>query len=261
MDLQKILIEIGLSNKEAKVYLTLLTYSEALASTIASKADIKRPTAYVILESLCKKGLATKVTKRKTLYYQSVSPHNLLDTTYNKFRKLEMAIPEMLKMHSLYLSKPNVSFYEGLDGLMQIMDDTLMYDKEVLCWANADVIFTGYMKDYYLKRYIPAKIEKKVWVRAILNYDKEAVKLKKRGECELREVFMIPKDDYLIKNEINIYGDKVAIISHQDKIGVVIQNQSIADTQKSIFKLAYKYAKLVEPTILTEDDKRYLADL
>ena len=51
---------------------------------------------------------------------------------------------------------------------------------------------------------------------------------------------------YLFKNEINIYDDKVAIISHEDQIGVIIQNKNIADTQRSIFELGFEYAKILE---------------
>ncbi len=73
-----------------------------------------------------------------------------------------------------------------------------------------------------------------------------AIKFKERGKEELREIYIIPKEKFPFYNEINIYDDKVAIISHQDQGGVIIQNQFIADTQRSIFKLGFKYAKIIE---------------
>jgi hypothetical protein len=45
---------------------------------------------------------------------------------------------------------------------------------------------------------------------------------------------------------INIYDDKVAIVSHQDQVGVIIENKNIADTQRSIFNFAFDYAKILE---------------
>lgn len=78
------------------------------------------------------------------------------------------------------------------------------------------------------------------------------------GKEELREVYLVPKEKFPFENEINIYDDKVAIISHADKVGVIIQNQSIADTQKAIFKLAFEYAQIVESKTLTKEDLLYL---
>ncbi len=74
---------------------------------------------------------------------------------------------------------------------------------------------------------------------------------KKFGEAELREIYLIPKEKFPFRNEINIYDDKVAIISHEDEIGVIIQNKNIADTQRSIFELGFEYAKILERDLLT----------
>ena len=65
-------------------------------------------------------------------------------------------------------------------------------------------------------------------------------------------MYLIPKEDYPFKNEINIYDDKIAIISHEDKMGVIIQNANIAETQRSIFNFAFKYAKIAEKELLKE---------
>jgi len=48
---------------------------------------------------------------------------------------------------------------------------------------------------------------------------------------------------YPFTNEINIYRNKVAIISLEDElVAVVIESESIANGQRSIFELAWKGA-------------------
>ena len=66
-----------------------------------------------------------------------------------------------------------------------------------------------------------------------------------KGKEELRELYFIPRNEFPFKNEINIYDDKVAIISHEDNVGVILQNKNIADTQRSIHKLTFNYAKIL----------------
>ena len=84
MDLNKILENNGLSEKEAKVYLTLLELKEALPSSISRRSGIKRPTTYVVLDQLQKKGLVSYVKKGKWQYFQAINPHSLLEKEYNK---------------------------------------------------------------------------------------------------------------------------------------------------------------------------------
>lgn len=249
MDFQDTLENIGLKEKEAKLYLALLELKEALPSVLAKKTGIKRPTTYLILEQLEKQGFVSKVKKGRQTYYQAVNPHHLLEQEYLRYQNLEAALPGLLNLHEKYSVKPQVSFFEGEKGLIHIMEDTLTTSTELLCWGDVKMIFSSFLQDYY-PSYIKKKVARKVWLRGIFPYDEEALGLKHRGKEELREVYLIPKEDYPFKNEINIYDDKVAIISHEDKIGVIIQNQNIADTQRSIFNFAFKYAKIAEAELL-----------
>ena len=55
--------KIGLSENEAKVYLATLELGSSTAQQIAQKAELKRPTTYVQLETLMKRGLVTSFEK------------------------------------------------------------------------------------------------------------------------------------------------------------------------------------------------------
>lgn len=257
MELYKTLTDIGLTEKEAKIYLVLLELGEALPSFIAKKAGVKRPTTYLILEQLCEKGLASTIKKSTYEYYQPIHPKVLIEDQEEKLLALQKALPELIDLHSLYSVSPQVSFFQGREGIIHIMEDSLKTKTELLCWADVTLATQTLLKDYY-PSYIGKKIKRKVWLRGIFSYDKYALDVKRRSKKELREVYLIPKDKFPFKNEINIYDDKVAIISHQDQLGVIIQNQNIADTQKAIFNLGFEYAKILEKDLLTKEDKAFL---
>lgn len=244
MYLEPLLENIGFTGKEAKIYLALLSYQEALPSVIAKKASIKRPTAYVVLEHLVRKGLATRMTRKGFKHYRAIDPKVILNEQFNKYITIKNAIPELEKLHSLYQAVPQMSIYEGKEGLIRIMEDTLTAKTEILCWADVTLAYQGILKDYY-PGYIKKKIENNIFLQGIFVYDKLALSFQKNGKEELRNVYLVPKKKFPFKNEINIYDDKVAIISHFDEVGVIIQNQNIADTQRSIFKMGFEYAKLL----------------
>ena len=235
---------IGLSEKEAVTYLTLLELNESLPGTISRRSGIKRPTTYVILDQLQKKGIVSHVNKKGNLFYRAVEPQLILEEEQNKFNKLRAILPELEKLNQKFEVTPQMSVYEGKDGLIQIMEDTLTTKTDLCCWANPQIAME-LLEDYY-PYYVEKKVERKIWLRGIFCSDSIGEELKAKGKEELREVYLIPSEKFPFKNEINIYDDKVAIISHQDQIGIIIQNKNIADTQKSIFNLGFEYAKILE---------------
>ena len=54
MELYQQLKQLGLEEKQAKIYLASLELGPDTAQNIAYKASLKRPTTYVILEELIK---------------------------------------------------------------------------------------------------------------------------------------------------------------------------------------------------------------
>ena len=244
--MEEILKKIGLSEKEAKIYLALLDYGEALPGVIADRAGVKRTTAYFTLNELIKKGLASKIKIRGYYYYQPLNPNSLLEKQFNLYKDLETLMPSLLSRRDRFSVEPQITIYHGKEGVIQVMEDSLSAKGEIYGWANIDEASTGYLKGYY-PEYIRKKNEKNIWVRAIFTDGPESKIFQKRGIKELRECYLIPKDQFPFANEINIYDDKVFLISHKDKLGILIRNQSIADTQKSIFKLGLIAAKFLDP--------------
>ena len=62
---EQFLEEIGLSEKEAKIYLALLQVDRDTIQDLATKTGINRTTVYPVLETLQKKGLVSESTGRK----------------------------------------------------------------------------------------------------------------------------------------------------------------------------------------------------
>ncbi|QQR55125.1 hypothetical protein IPG41_00925 [Candidatus Peregrinibacteria bacterium] len=254
-DLIEVLNMVGLTEKEALVYVTLLELGESLPSSVARKSLLKRPTVYVILEQLKKKGLVSHVIKGKSLFYSPVDPTALVEDQARKLKNLEVILPEMLRLKHLYDITPQMSIFEGKEGIIQVMEDTLTTSGEILCWSNTDLAVNTLLKEYH-PHYLAKKIQKKIWTRCLFLYDSVGLGFKLRASEELREVYFIPKDRFLFENEINIYDNKMSIISHKDNVGVILQNEAIANTQRSIFNFAFEYARLIEKDLLSTDDKK-----
>ena len=63
MELKEILMELGLTEGEIKIYLRLLTIGESTASNLGKEAKMERRNAYDIVDKLKKKGLISSIEK------------------------------------------------------------------------------------------------------------------------------------------------------------------------------------------------------
>ncbi len=245
MNLRKILENVGLSEKEARTYLALLSLDEETPRAIAIKARLKRPTVYAVLEQLQQRGYVSRVKRGNTWHYRALNPYALIEDRFHKYTALEKAVPELLALNANRSSRPEMRVFEGKRGLIQVMEDTLNSSTEILAWADMAEITNGLFVDYW-QEYIERRIEIGLWCRMVLCDSKEAREFKKRGADELREAYLVSRKRYPFKNEMNIYDDKICIISHEDLVGVIIENNNIANSQRSIFRMCFEYAKQLD---------------
>ena len=167
-NLQIALQALNFSEKESLVYLAILELHEALPSVISRKVGLKRPTTYLTLEHLFKRGLLTRVKKKGVLYYQASQPEIFLtqerkriQDSQSKLEILEKSIPELLSLHQKYAATPQMSVFYGKEGIIQIMEDTLTTKGELLCWSNVEVAESTFLTEYH-PSYVKKKVQKKI---------------------------------------------------------------------------------------------------
>jgi predicted transcriptional regulator len=119
-DLAKNLEQIGLTDKEAKVYLALLSLESSTAYEIAQHCEVKKPTVYVILEDLRQKGLVLKVPHAKKALFAGKDINEYLAEQRGKLNAVQSMIPRLLSLGST--NKPKVFFYSGIRGMADALD-------------------------------------------------------------------------------------------------------------------------------------------
>jgi sugar-specific transcriptional regulator TrmB len=253
LKLQNELIEIGLTEKEASVYISLLELGSGTVSMISRRANINRTTGYDILDNLVTKGLVAISGKEPKQEYSAESPENLskfitddIKRKHEALRKTESLIPELKSIHNL-IDRPKVRFYEGTDGLMEVYEDTLTSHEPIRAFATVDDMHSGlpnYFPKYY-KRRAGAGIE----IRAIIPDTQIGRERKTRDKEEMRQSALVPAEKFYFSPEINIYDNKVMIASWREKLGIIIESTEIADAMKKIYELAWAEAKRLDAKI------------
>lgn len=247
--LEKYLQDIGLNDKEATVYLSLLSVEHASVLDLAKKTKIKRPTVYVVLESLSKKGLVSETTIGKKTHYQAESPERL--ETFVERQKLVLEesqkilkdiIPQIKSVQRESGEKPIVKYFEGREGIISMLEELFAGINE-----EGGETYLLYPKDQLDDLFTEKEREKYRSIRIKRNIKSKVLYTSEKGEKpsdDTGDRIKIDGGKYPISCDISIYEDRVRIsILGKKMSGIFIRNKDLADTLKSLFNLAFDKLK------------------
>lgn len=238
MQLLESLKESGLSEKEARAYLSSLELGSVSIQKIAEKAGLKRSTGYGIIEGLLEKGILFQSVKGKRRVFTAVDPdhvHDLLKLREASFKRI---IPELRSLYNQHEVKPKIKFFEGVRGLEVVYQDTLESAGTILAYGSIETMWQVMSKEF-IAHYVRERVKREIFEKAIVPATPEAQAYARKNKEELREFKFVPPGRYIFANEINIYNDKIAILSFPEKAGLIVQSKKMADTQRVIFELAW----------------------
>jgi len=248
MTLVNRLKQIGLAEKEAKIYVALLEMGEATPQQLSLKASLNRATTYVILDSLKKGNLVTSQNKRGKTYFIIENPLAVLDFLEKEKKEIEDRInvartimPELEMIERLTKERAKVKFLEGREGVILIQKDIAKSNPK-----NFDNIFNIGGLNYfpvYKDDHRHVYVRKHIKVRSIAVYDpKELIpKLPLLWHEERR---YLPLNKFPFEADFTLYNNKAALVSVKDQLlGVLIENKSIVDGLKTLFELAWQGAE------------------
>ncbi len=253
VQLRNKLVEVGLSDKEAGVYISLLELGRGTVSAISRRANINRTTGYDILDSLSAKGLVSISGKEPKQEYSAESPENLsrfitedIKQKHEALKKSEDIIPELKSIHNVS-DRSRVRFYEGVEGLIEVYEDTLTSHEPIRAYATVDDMHAALPN--YFPKYYKRRASNGISIRAIIPKTEVGVERRSKDKEESRETAFVPADKFYFSPEINIYDNKVMIASWREKLGIIIESAEIADAMKKIYELAWVEAKRLNKEI------------
>jgi len=242
--LKQKLLQFGLSEEEATVYLTVLELGGSFASTIAGKAGIPRVNCYYVLESLRKSGLITVNLKGNLKFFVAEPPQVLVNNMESKYQEAKKILPELLSITNIYAYKPIIRSYEGISGIKNIFDQTLNAKSEVLGYTNLEAL--GDLLPDYLPSYTQKLVQRGIKTRLLSPFTDEARMFIKRFYPkkfpeELVEILFVNPKEFKFENQISIYDNTVAIMSlnPEELMGMVVESGVYARTERAVYNLAW----------------------
>mgnify|MGYP003394667236 CR=1 FL=1 len=237
------LLSMGFDEKAARIYLAALSVGTASVQTLAQKADLKRPTAYVHIQQLLKEGLLEKVPLGKKEYYYPVNPELLATRAQQQLQAVQMAMPELRAMQNIEQGRPGVRVLVGRKGLEQIYDE-IGQANSIRFWTNL-ATFERIFHDTFTQL-SESIAERQIRTKEIIADTPEARRSSKRYALTAGKHYssrLATKEG--IQNDSAIYNDVMALFRiHENNLFVVrIEDASIVGTMKVLFDMAWQSAK------------------
>lgn len=242
--IKKFLTDIGLSEKEAAVYLALLPVDSSSVIDLSKSTGINRTTLYPILEDLLAKKIILEIKEGKKIRFQAEPPERIatfVQSQRAKFEEQEKLLDDMIPQMRGFVrqtgEKPVVKYYDGREGILQsIAEYYHIGDRET-------EEFLIYPRDTVKNLFSPQE-------------QKKAQSTRIKSDVHMNSIFTstepYPSDptssrhrldpkDYKIMCEIGIYGDRVHIHTlSQNLSAIYIKSADVAETLKTLFKLAIR---------------------
>lgn len=237
---ESVLLELGLSPKEARIYLALLKEGPSSVRQLASATGINRGTVFDMLKSLQTNGLARFYNEKTRQYFVAAPPEKLRELgeeraeAVNKANsELENVVPALESLYNSGDKHPAVRMYEGMDGVRTILEDIL---ETMATWQGP--------KEYYV--YSSSAVRDAGLYAAFPDYTEHrinagiAVKTISLGPggttAGLDERKWISAIEGVPTYSL-IYGGRVAhiFLGKSELMGIIIDNRGIFDTQRVLF--------------------------
>lgn len=239
---------LDLSDFQQTIYLSLLTEGQATARTLAARTGMTRPSVYDQLKSLIVLNLVVELDIDGKAEFAAADIKYLDALLADKIDRLEQsraflteALPTLVD--SLHTVTPKVRFFEGEDGVKQLLKDIMWHDKSTLqvLWPaqKMNEVFDGLFLKWFDERRLKRQLTiESLWVGGA---KKVSDTLFTEGAQDARRV--LAKEKTITMATI-IYDSKVAFISsHVEAFGYIVESNEFAQSEREKFGALWQLAK------------------
>lgn len=246
--------DLGLSNKEAKVYVAALMLGPSPVQKIADFASVKRVTAYVILEALVNLGLVSQSVKGKKTFFVAEEPENLRRLLAKKEQALdeqkhgfENIMPQLKALKGVPQETPSIQFYDSPEGIRSLFNSFYGAHKldtdTVYGVSNLDQLH-AFFPELMHTQANPDRVKHKLKSRFLYTTERGPI-YKDTDKDTMRESRWVPPDKVMLNGDINIIGNHIILLSLTGNrpLGVTINSIELSKGMQALFELAWAAAE------------------
>jgi predicted transcriptional regulator len=231
------LIHIGLNEKEARIYLALAKIGKGTAYAIAKHAGLKRPTVYVVLDELRKKGLIKKIPHAKNQVFIAKDLNEFFSDIEEKLYQAKQVLPRLVSANTHVGITAHM--FEGKDELEKALEYKRpnLRNEEVIAFYGAPQKSKKVPDAYY--RHAELMKLQNTKIRGFAPKHSSLEKFRNLEKSFNQEIISLPENIYSPKVSVEVCKDISKIFLHTSTQALVIENKEYADFMRQVFNLIW----------------------
>lgn len=233
--------KIGLGDKEAEIYVAILSGGPLTLSRVASLTKINRTTLYPYIHSLLEAEYITQTIRGKRTLYVAENPIKLLRQLKKREHSLELLMPGLQEIYARTSHQPKITTYEGVEGIAKMFREAgemANYVKTFFSPSKYLSILSMEEGNYFLEQ------TKKNGVRAKgLCSDSEEGRQFMKTYKDINMNMRLMPHGISFPVEFMIYNQRVLIVSFEHRFAVLVESTDIKEFLEKMFDHFWGVAK------------------
>lgn len=250
MNVLKSLIDLGLTENQAKVYLAATELGPNTILQLSKVSGVKRTTIYSVIESLQEINLMQTELKGWKKLFKAQSPENLSEILYKRQNILIDLIPKLNSLNKTNNSKSELSYWEGKKAIKSVYNQLLNETKpgeDYLVIANHNIWLDSDLE--FFEDFIYRRSKRGLKIRMLFTESPVTKEQQEKQAEYTSKIRILPANTKLTTNLV-ITNSQVLI--HQllpPPTAIVTTNISIIQTYQELFELLWESCNVL-PNIL-----------
>lgn len=250
--IEELFTRLGLSSKEAAVYMALAESGQSAATVLSKRTKIPRATLYAVLESLVENGLVTKESSAATTHFRANSPEaftRLIQHQRDEVEERGRAAKQLTEVLSSYMKEtqyeiPKFQLFEGKASIETMLYEYLPLWRESYGKVSNNTLW-GYQDPTFVESYL--RWHNHMWEtrgpkeKICLFSNREHLKVETTRNIPRREVRALPAG-IEFSSSIWIYGEYIVMGMTRSKPHWCVQMKDavFSANLRAIFQLLWK---------------------
>lgn len=246
---QKALIDIGIEEKEALIYLSALELGGGTVSQLADVAKIERTGIYYYIDRMMSSGLLKTASLGKRTVYLPTDPDFITKLVEKRQQNITKILPALQQQFSKDSSRSIVEYYQGreevnlfYDRVYQLLKQNQDQDNINYVLGNSFNAVTSKGQEFL--KFTPPVEQINIITKAILpRSQKNKTEEENAKDPYIVTRYNLPKaeikylnDKYNYPGSISIMGNKIAFYDFRSYSFSITENANIAATWKMFFQ-------------------------
>lgn len=230
------LARMGIVGNLYKVYLAAIELGEVPVASIIERTGLPKATVYDALTRLQQEGLIADWNGPGPRRVVAHDPSVLLEQVEARKQMLSDMLPQLRALYHRAKGKPNIRFYEGVEGVEQALWDSITGDGTELLAAFSMAEAMEVPGLDVIDEYMDARVSRNKFMRVLRSRSRDRADIWHSSHKEMRELRYTPEQTVLAMTFV-IYGPRVALMSSKKECyGLIIESEEYAALMRAMYE-------------------------